>query len=216
MTTPDSGGQSATDPGQSAGGTGTQPDPTTTDPTGQSAGTGTTTPPAEDTVSRKDFETLRNQLQASDRARNEAQAALRQIQDKDLPAIDKLNRDLAEANAAREKATAALEATRIENAFLTHDDDKIKWRNPGTALKLLDLSKVTIDADGKVLGMKDAIEALAKSDPYLLEDKAASDPAEPPVGGTVPGTNGRGGNTGVNTKQQASRFPVVRSRGIGV
>lgn len=215
MTTPADGGQSATDTGQSAGGTGTQTEPTTTEPTGQSAGT-TTTPPAEDMVSRKDFETLRGQLQAADKKRSDAEAALRQVQDKDLPAIDKLNRDLAEANARAEKAAAELQASRIQNAFLTHEDDKQKLRNPSTALKLLDLSKVTIDSDGNVMGMKDAIEALKKSDPYLWEDKQASDGKEPAVGGTVPGTNGQGRPAGTTKQQISARFPVTRSRGIGV
>jgi hypothetical protein len=65
MTTPD-GGQGATDTGQSAGGTGTQQDPNAIDPAGQSAGAQTQpAPEAEPTVSRKDFEALRAQLQAS-------------------------------------------------------------------------------------------------------------------------------------------------------
>jgi hypothetical protein len=216
MTTPD-GGQGATDTGQSAGGTGTQPDPNAIDPAGQSAGAQTQpAPEAEPTVSRKDFEALRAQLQAADKKRSDAENALRQVQDKDLPAIDKLNRDLAEANARAEQAAKDLEASRIQNAFLTHADDKIKWRNPNTALKLLDLSKVTIDSGGSVIGMKDAIEALAKSDPYLLEDKKADGAETAPVGGTVPGTNGHTGTTAASKQQMASRFPATRTRGVGV
>lgn len=215
MTTPD-GGQSTADAGQSAAsGTNNQPDGTTpgSEPTGQSAGatsTGSTTPP-EDNVSRKDFDAIRNQLSAADKARQEAQAALQAIRDKDLPELDKLKRDFSEAAKARDEAIAQLGQVRMENAFLK--DNTKAWKNSGSALKLLDLSKVTIDSEGNVIGMKDAIEALAKSDPYLLEDKKP-EPETPPVGGTVPGNNGKGGAT-PNTKQMATRFSALGTRRIG-
>jgi hypothetical protein len=217
MTTPDSGQSAAAGTQSGAEGTqGTQgtagataPEST---PAGQSAGTTTTTPPeAEATVLRKDFDAIRNQLSQADKAREEAQNALKQLRDKDLPEMDKLKRDIAEAEAKAAEATKALEATRIENAFLTHADEKIKWKNPTTALKLLDRAKITIDSAGAVIGMKDAIEALAKSDPYLLEDKTATPAEETPVGGTIPGNNGRG-TAQPDANKMATRFPALRTR----
>lgn len=181
--------------------------------TGQSAGATTpVTPEPEATVARKDFEAVRTQLSEADRKREAAEAALKQLRDKDLPEMDKLKRDLADASAKAEEAAKALEATRIENAFLTHADDKIIWQNPATALKLLDRSKITIDSAGAVIGMKDAIEALAKSDSYLLKPKAAEENQDPPVGGTVPGTNGTGKTTTPDKNKLAQRFPVMRTR----
>lgn len=215
MTTPADGQSAVT--GTQSGAEGTQgtagagaPESTTT---GQSAGTQTpVTPEPEATVLRKDFDAIRTQLSQADKAREEAQAALKQLRDKDLPEMDKLKRDFADAEAKRAEAEKALETTRIENSFLTHADEKIKWRNPTTALKLLDRSKITIDSEGNVIGMKDAIEALAKSDPYLLEDKAATETVEPPVGGTVPGTNG-GTKAKTSADKMATRFPALRTRG---
>lgn len=180
-------------------------------PAGQSAGTPTTTPEPEATVARKDFDAVRTQLQAADQKRQAAENELKQLRDKDLPEMDKLRRDNQELAAKAEAAAKALETTRIENAFLTHADDKTKWRNPATALKLLDRSKITIDSDGNVVGMKDAIEALAKSDPYLLEDKTPAEPQEPPVGGTLPGNNG-GSGTKPDKNKMAARFPAMRTR----
>lgn len=213
MTTPD-GGQSATTgtpsgaegtPGAGAG---------TTEPTGQSTGTQTTGTPAvepEATVARKDFEAVTNQLRAADQKRAAAEAALQQLRDKDLPAMEKLTRDNGELAKQVETLTKTLETTRLENAFLTHADDKIVWQNPTTALKLLDRSKITIDSDGNVLGMADAIAALAKSDAYLLKPKDAPEQQEPPVGGTLPGTNGKTTVTPDKNKM-AARFPALRTR----
>ena len=54
-------------------------------------------------------------------------------------------------------------------------DTQYTWKNPKAALRLLDLSDVEITEDGEVEGLDDAIKALAKSDPYLLADKADKD-----------------------------------------
>ena len=185
-----------------------------TDPAGQSAGTTPTTPVVEPepTVARRDFETLQNQLRAADQKRTAAEQALQQLRDKDLPAMEKLTRDNGELTKQVENLTRTLETVRLENAFLTHADDKITWQNPATALKLLDRSKITIDSEGNVLGMKDAIEALAKSDAYLLKPKDAPEPTEPAVGGTLPGNNGKTGTGQPDKKALATRFPVMRTR----
>lgn len=212
MTTPEGGQGAAAGTQSGAEGTpGAGAGAPESNPTGQSTGTPAVTPETEPTVSRKDFDTLRAQLQAADQNRAKAESDLKQLRDKDLPEMDKLRRDNQELAAKAEAASKALEATRLENAFLTHADDKIKWRNPATALKLLDRSKITIDSDGNVVGMKDAIEALAKSDPYLLEDKTPAEPQEPPVGGTLPGNNG-GSGTKPDKNKMAARFPAMRTR----
>lgn len=185
-----------------------------TEPTGQSTGTATTAPVTEPepTVARKDFDAIRAQLSAADQKRQAAEDKLKQLVDKDLPEMDRLKRDNAELAKKAEEAAKALEQTRIENAFLTHADDKINWQNPATALRLLDRSKITIDSEGNVIGMKDAIEALAKSDAYLLKPKESTEPDEPPVGGTLTGNNGKGGTAGLDKNKMAARFPVVRTR----
>lgn len=44
-----------------------------------------------------------------------------------------------------------------------------KFKNPKSAFKLLDLDDVEVDEDGEIIGLEDAIKALAKSDPYLVD-----------------------------------------------
>lgn len=178
---------------------------------GAQSGTGTGQQP-EATVSRADFERLQNQLRAADQNRQKAENDLKQLRDKDLPELDKLRRDNQELAAKAEKAAADLAEARISNAFLTAN--KHEWANPATALKLLDRSKITIDSAGEVMGVADAADALAKSDPYLLKPKTAAEgtgTGEPPKGGTIPGNNG--GGSGQPTKDQlAKRFQILNTR----
>lgn len=63
------------------------------------------------------------------------------------------------------------------NRLITGPKAKVKFKNPATAFKLIDLDEVDIDEDGKIDGLQDAISALAKSDPYLL-DKGEDDDDE--------------------------------------
>lgn len=218
MTDPLGGQSAATGSGQSAG-TGDQGTGTAADTSGQSAATGTTstTSPTDgqSAVSREEFEKLRAQLAAADKKRAEAEAAHAQLRDKDMPAIQKLERDLAEMTKAREEMTAANQALRVENAFLMSNEHD--WHNPSAALQLLDRSKITVDAEGNVVGMKDALKALASAHPYLLKPKpaegqgGAGSPAPP---GTSPANGGIAPTTGAapDKRAMAARFPALRQK----
>jgi hypothetical protein len=215
MTQPDPSAQSgtgsaqggATDTGQ---GTGATQDPSAQSGAVDQGGTGQQQTPPPATVTQAEFDTIRAQLRAADQKRTEAENQLRQLLEKDLPEQEKLKKALDEAAAARDAATAQLRQTRIENAFLT--DNKYKWKNPKTALKLADLSKVEVNDDGTVLNLSAALEALAKSDPYLIDDTPT---AEPPKGSTGAPTGGRASDANADLKGLASRIPALRTRGIG-
>lgn len=152
----------------------------------------------------------------ADRERLEKE--LKQLRDKDLPEIEKLKTELAESNKALEDSKATLRQQRIDLAFLR--DNTHTWRNPATALKLADLSKVDVDDDGEVSGLKAALDALAKSDPYLLadtksdkdDDKSDKDDDGKPKGSTG-SPNNRNRSGGTDKKKLVSRFPSMRTRG---
>lgn len=96
-----------------------------------------------------------------------AQVRLKEIDDADKSETERLSSKIDE----QEKRIAALvdanKELSIKNAFLA--DKKHAWRNPDSALKLLDLGEVEIDDDGKITGLDKAIKKLADSDSYLLE-----------------------------------------------
>lgn len=168
------------------------------------------------TVSQEEYDRLRTRLQAADQRAGKFEADLKQLRDKDLPEMQKLQRDLTEVTQRAEKAEADLRQARLENAFFT--DNTYKWKNPKTALKLADLTKVEIDDDGTVRNLKGALEALAKSDPYLIDAEDTSDDDKGQGGKGSTGALGTGGAGGVRPdakKALASRIPALRTRGIG-
>lgn len=219
MTSPDPNAQSGTggapsgDPGNGTG-DGTDTGTGTGAPSG-APDAGQQTPPPM--VSQAEYDALRNRLSQADQKRAATEAELKQIRDKDLPALEKATRDLAEAQKQAEEAKEALKRTRLENAFIT--DNKYEWENPRTALKLADLSKVEVDDDGTVRNLTAALDALAKSDPYLLKKKA--DDGDDGDGGNgkgstgAPGAGGRQSDTKLDAKKYAARIPALRTRGVG-
>lgn len=202
------GGQSATDPtGQ--GNPATDPN----DQTGQGADPGQgQQPPAPDpnaTVSRAEYEQVLARMRAADQNRAKFEAELKQLKEKDMPALEKAQRDLTDMTARAEKAEADLRESRIENAFLS--DNKYTWNNPKTALRLADLSKVDVAEDGTVSNLAAALDALAKSDAYLL--KPAETKEEPKGSTGAPGAGGGRQSDGKpDAKAMANRFPALRTR----
>lgn len=180
-------------------GTGT-PDPTTsTDGTQSGANPGEADRLAE---------TYRTRMQAADRRAAQFEAELKQLRDKDLPEQDKLKRDYEDAIKKNEDLAASNKELALKTAFL--EDNSYKWQNPKRALQLVDLSQVEIQADGTVSGLKDALKALATSDPYLLVTEAVPPKNEP--GGTAPGNNGGTGGQRPNGKAMAARIPALQTR----
>lgn len=188
----------------------------TTTTAGSTGENGTQSGTGETQASNPDLErsqaeaaSLRDRMKAADARAARFEAELKQLKEKDMPAAEKLQRDF---QAAQEQV-ATLQTTNqklaLQVAFLS--DNTYTWHNPERALKLVDLDQVEIDADGKVTGLKDALKALATSDPYLVKkDVKEEEPKTPP--GTAPGTNGANGSGKPSTKGVESRFPVMRTR----
>lgn len=111
---------------------------------------------------------------------NEVKTRLAEIEGKDKTELEKASSRVTELESENTQLQDLLRQARLENAFLA--SNKYEWHNPGRALALADLSDVEIDSDGKVFGLDKALDALAKSDAYLLK-KAESkvEDEEPPV-----------------------------------
>jgi hypothetical protein len=179
---------------------------TTSTETSTDAGTQSgTNPEAAQAVAEANA--LRERMKAADQRAAKFEAELKQLRDKDLPEAEKQTRELQEA---QEKVTALSETNKalaLKVAFLS--DNTFTWHNPERAMKLVDLSKVEIGEDGTVSGLKDALNALAKSDEYLL--KTEKETVTPPPG-TQPGNNGASGTGKPRTGALAGRLPVMNTR----
>jgi len=171
------------------------------------AGEGTTTDP-ELARSQQEAASLRERMKAADQRAAKFEEELKKLRDKDLPEAEKLQREhqaaLEQVNKLQETNTTLA----LKVAFLS--DNTYSWHNPERALKLVDLSQVEIDADGKVSGLKDALKALATSDPYLVKQEAKQEENKTPPG-TAAGNNGTSGGK-PNASKLVSTFPVMRTR----
>lgn len=108
----------------------------------------------------------------ADKARQELDAVKKRLKDlesKDMPDADRLTRDLEEATTENEKLKARVQDADLRIAFL--EDNTFEWHNPKHALASTDLSDVTIDDDGKVHGLADALKKTAEDYPYLLKSE---------------------------------------------
>ncbi len=74
---------------------------------------------------------------------------------------------LAEAETTISTQSAEIQSLRLENAFLL--DNTHNWHDPRLALSLIDTEEIEIEDDGEVVGLKEALSALAKKHPYLVK-----------------------------------------------
>lgn len=94
-----------------------------------------------------------------------------------------------------------------------------EFKNPKAAFRLLDLDDVEIDDDGDIIGLDEAIKALAKSEPYLLvskddekDDDEDDDDEDKPrrrrTGTPAGGSKRKKGNP--NREKLVSKYPALR------
>lgn len=203
------GAQSGAEGAQSGTGetTGTAVNPNSND--GTQGGTAKVYTQAEIDAAAAETETIRKRMSAADQRAAKLEAELSQLRDKDLPEAEKLKRDFEVAQEQVSKLQESNSQLSLENAFLK--DNTYDWQNPARALKLVDLAQVTINDDGTVSGLKEALKALATSDPYLV--KTGVEPADPPPPATATGNNGgSAGSRTASSKQLAGRLPALRTR----
>lgn len=208
MTTPEGEGtQSGTEGTQSGAGENSKGETGTT-ASSTEKGTQSGTQTTEETVSRADFESVQARMKAADKRAADFEAKFKQLTEKDLPEVEKLKRNFEETTKQVESLRTTNSKLALENAFLS--DNTYDWHNPKRAMQVLDRSNVEINEDGTVTGLKEALKALASSDPYLLKPKTTEE--EPPKGGTAPGNNGGTGGSKTDPRKLAVRLPALNTR----
>jgi hypothetical protein len=142
-------------------------------------------------------------------------AQIKQMEKDGTPddAIKKQNDELVSTNT---KLAADNTALRIQNTFLS--DKSHDWVDPEAALRLVDMSDVEIDEKtGKVIGLKAALDKLAKDKKYLIKavvDNDDKDDDKAPKGRAT-GKSPRAGtqkdaDAAARTAKLRSQFPALR------
>lgn len=158
-----------------------------------------------DVVPKSEFEKLFARMQAADRAKNAAEAKLREKEQAEMSETERTKAQLAEATKKAEEAQNRLKTTLIENAF--HRENKIVWHDVSDAIAALDMSGVEITEDGKVTGMAAAIKDVAKRKPHYVKQGEGTQP--PAANGASNGQ--RRGEKGETPDRKAliARFPAL-------
>lgn len=87
----------------------------------------------------------------------------------EMSEADKAKAKLAEAEAARLAAEAALKTERVYGA-IDREAAALKFHDLSDARAMIDMAKVAVDDKGAVTGVKDALAALVKLKPYLVDN----------------------------------------------
>lgn len=151
---------------------------------------------------RNNEKILREQLEA-------AQVELKKHEDATKTEAQRVTDELGEVNKRNATLLERNEHLQVENAFL--GNRKFNWRNPKTALKLLDRADVTIDKDGNMTGLDEAIAKLAADEPYLLSEDDDSDDDESDDDDLPTGQKAKKQkNTGPTPQDLVNKFPALR------
>jgi hypothetical protein len=168
-------------------------------------------PPAGKQYSEAEYLALQKRMQAADQNNAAYQAKLKEFEDANKSEVEKAQSTAAEALARAEAAEQALLQERINNAFLT--SNKHTWHDPETALALLDQSQIEIADDGTVRGVDQAIEALAKQKPFLINASANTNPAPPkpgqPTGSNPPKGAPKADSDAEKRKKLVAKYPQL-------
>jgi hypothetical protein len=121
-----------------------------------------------------------------------------------------------ELKAENEKLKQQLFKQELKSQFtdlVTGKDAVAVFKNNRTAFKLLDLDEVDVDDDGEIIGLEDAVKALAKSDPYLLDadDDDDDDDETPKRTGKPPRRKKTTGNP--DREKLLKKYPALATRG---
>ena len=91
----------------------------------------------------------------------------REREEAELSEMDKLQKQINQLNAEKEQAMKRANETLIKSAVISQAA-ALNFNDPEDAFALVDKSQFEIDG-GKVSGVKEALEELAKSKPYMIQ-----------------------------------------------
>lgn len=145
----------------------------------------------------------------AEQERDDLQKRLKAIEDKDKDELTKAQERIAELETGSSSSAEALKQLSLQNAFLK--DNTYSWFDPDDALQLADLSKVEIDKEGKVSGLKEALETLVKAKPHLVKPKDGDDQGKtPPPKTGDPAHGSRNKKDELDREALQKKYPALR------
>lgn len=143
----------------------------------------------------EDVDAVKARMQAADRRASKAEARVKELEEAQLTADQKKDKELSELRTFKEEAPKVIANLEAKVAFLSIND--VSWNDPDIALGQLKLSEV-IDEDGQIdkAALKKAVEKLAKEKPFLVKTSTGGDSGGGAGGGSGAGASGGGVGSG--------------------
>ncbi len=170
----------------------TSSDSTTTTTT--TAPSGTNGDPNLGDAGKKAIDDDRAARRAADKAAKDAstelerlRAELKKRDDADLSEIEKLRKQVAEAESQRQTIDQARKAERTQHT-IEREAGQMRFADPADAVRLIDQTRIDFDASGNPTNVKALLAELVKAKPYLS--------ARPGTGSGEGGARGAGGAGG--------------------
>lgn len=162
---------------------------------------------------QKELETVRKALkdankeaEARRKKLDDYEAKEKQEADAKLSEMDKLQKQIAEANSARDAALKTANDRLIKSEILSKSN---KFIDPDVVYALVDRSKITVKDDGTIDGVEAALAELEKAKPILLKSTRSN------LGASNPGAFGSANNETDVQRLARLRDPGINPFGMG-
>lgn len=162
---------------------------------------------ARDRKGREDYDEVKAKLAALEQAEEERKKAAMTETERLAAELEEARKKAQEAEEAKSAALTSANQRLINAEFKTlAREANIPAERLEAALKLAELSEVTVDDYGNVIGAKEAVDALVAAHGYLVE-KAQPKPIGSPSGGN--------GDPQDKTKEQLLKDAAEKARRTG-
>ena len=166
----------------------------------------------EEPITQEEFEKLRARMQAADRRASDYEKKIREFEDRDKTAMQKLEGQIETLVAERDELREKLKLQRRDNAFLTTNG--VSWHDAQMALSKINWELVTDSETGDVntSALKKEIERIAKDAPFLVKSGGGSESNSGKNSGPS-GHHQTGNGSGDKTPDRAAlekKYPALR------
>lgn len=150
-----------------------------------------------------DYDDLKAKAAKADEYEESQQTELEKAQAR----VEALEAKLSQEAEARKKTTITAEL-KLQAA-------QMGFNNPTVAMKLADLSEVSVDENGNVTGIKDALDLLAENEPYLIGNQPEGEQAMRPTAPKTGAGQGSPPRSGDNTLTPAEKYLLEQAQKRG-
>lgn len=160
-----------------------------------------------DVISKEEYDKIVDRMKAADRNAQAALAKVKEYEDKNKDEVTKATERAQELESAVKERDEVIKSLRLENAFALNQ--KYSWHDPSDVMELVRRrDDVSIDEDGKVVGLDKALDDIASKKKYLVKSDG-SDAGDPPTSGSSTGSGPRKDKKTIDQEALRKKYPAL-------